>query len=563
MPRWLHAALDGRGSGAASLAFRDGAWRERSWADLRERVELVARGLIDLGIEPGDRVSILSSIARGVDLVRLRRPVRRRDRRADLPDQLAGRVRAHPARRRGAARAVRGRRAAREGRAGPRRPRRARARPADRAGGRRHDPRRAAGARRRAPRPPARRLRGPLAGDRPRRPVHHRLHVGHHRAAQGLHDPAPQLPRDGADAARADRRAVRPHLPVPAAGALVRPADPVRRRGLRRDARLLARHPADPRGPEGAPPHGAAVGAAGVREGLPRDPGPGPRVPRGAPAAVPLGRPGRTRARRRQPRRARARVVGEGLAVARRPARAGEDPRPARRPAPAVRLGRRAGLARDPRVLRRLRHHRARGLRPDRDVDRRGHQHRGRPSLRHRRPAARRGRRPHRRGRRDPAARRERVRRLLGQPGGDRSGAARRLAAHRRRGRARGRLHPDHRSQEGHHHHRRRQERHAVEPRERPQGVAVHLGGLRDRRPPAVPGRRWSRWTSTPWRPGPRPTGSSARGAPLRREPAVRELVQGEIDRVNATARADRAGPALRRPGRRVQPGERRAHADA
>src|SRR5262249_48843440 len=53
--------LRGRGNETASLAFRDGAWRERSWADLRERVELVARGLMALGIEPGDRVSILSS----------------------------------------------------------------------------------------------------------------------------------------------------------------------------------------------------------------------------------------------------------------------------------------------------------------------------------------------------------------------------------------------------------------------------------------------------------------------------------------------------------------------
>jgi long-chain acyl-CoA synthetase len=61
MPRWFHAALQGRGPETATLQFRDGAFREGSWSDLRERVELVARGLIDLGIEPGDRVSILSS----------------------------------------------------------------------------------------------------------------------------------------------------------------------------------------------------------------------------------------------------------------------------------------------------------------------------------------------------------------------------------------------------------------------------------------------------------------------------------------------------------------------
>jgi long-chain acyl-CoA synthetase len=61
MAHWFHAALRGRGKETAALAFRDGAWRERSWADLRERVELVSRGLMAVGIEPGDRVSILCS----------------------------------------------------------------------------------------------------------------------------------------------------------------------------------------------------------------------------------------------------------------------------------------------------------------------------------------------------------------------------------------------------------------------------------------------------------------------------------------------------------------------
>ena len=62
-----------------------------------------------------------------------------------------------------------------------------------------------------------------------------------------------------------------------------------------------------------------------------------------------------------------------------------------------------------------------------------------------------------------------------------------RLAAHRRhRHDRRGRLHHDHRPQEGHHRHRRRQERRAAEPRERAEGLAVRLAGARRRRPAAV-----------------------------------------------------------------------------
>ena len=61
-----------------------------------------------------------------------------------------------------------------------------------------------------------------------------------------------------------------------------------------------------------------------------------------------------------------------------------------------------------------------------------------------------------RRRRRDPGARPERLPGLLQERGGDPGDARRRLAAHRRprRGR-RGRLPQDHRPQEGHHHHRR------------------------------------------------------------------------------------------------------------
>src|SRR5918912_1159334 len=38
---------------------RDGAWHEVSYAELGEIVSEIARGLIDLGLRPGDRVSLL------------------------------------------------------------------------------------------------------------------------------------------------------------------------------------------------------------------------------------------------------------------------------------------------------------------------------------------------------------------------------------------------------------------------------------------------------------------------------------------------------------------------
>ena len=40
--------------------FRDGAWRELSWGEFLARVEAIAGGLAALGIEPGDRVAIVS-----------------------------------------------------------------------------------------------------------------------------------------------------------------------------------------------------------------------------------------------------------------------------------------------------------------------------------------------------------------------------------------------------------------------------------------------------------------------------------------------------------------------
>ena len=94
-------------------------------------------------------------------------------------------------------------------------------------------------------------------------------------------------------------------------------------------------------------------------------------------------------------------------------------------------------------------------------------------------------------GRRAGDARRDHLRRLLQGRGGDPRGVRRRrLAPHRRHRRdRRGRLHHDHRPEEGHPRHRRRQEHRAAEPRERPEGLTVRLAGDRARRPAPVRGR--------------------------------------------------------------------------
>ena len=49
-----------RGGKTAHMVKRDGAWREISWQELRDAVRCVARGLLTLGMQAGDRVAILS-----------------------------------------------------------------------------------------------------------------------------------------------------------------------------------------------------------------------------------------------------------------------------------------------------------------------------------------------------------------------------------------------------------------------------------------------------------------------------------------------------------------------
>ena len=57
----LGLAAERYGDRAAVRFKRDGAWHDVSFAELGEIVSEIARGLIDLGLQPGDRVSLLCS----------------------------------------------------------------------------------------------------------------------------------------------------------------------------------------------------------------------------------------------------------------------------------------------------------------------------------------------------------------------------------------------------------------------------------------------------------------------------------------------------------------------
>ena len=72
---------------------RDGEWHDVTYAELGEIVSEVGRGLIDLGIEPGDRVAILCTTRPEWTYADFGDHDRRRRRRPDLPDELARGVR--------------------------------------------------------------------------------------------------------------------------------------------------------------------------------------------------------------------------------------------------------------------------------------------------------------------------------------------------------------------------------------------------------------------------------------------------------------------------------------
>src|SRR5690349_14556084 len=54
------SAAERFGSHAAARFKKDGEWRELSYSEMGEMVEEIALGLVDLGIEVGDRVCVLA-----------------------------------------------------------------------------------------------------------------------------------------------------------------------------------------------------------------------------------------------------------------------------------------------------------------------------------------------------------------------------------------------------------------------------------------------------------------------------------------------------------------------
>ena len=165
-PRRLARRLVGRGGGAGRAA------RERP---PRPR-DPQGRGVRDPGADDA-RMGAL----------RLRPRPRRRRRRGDLRQLVAAGRQLHPRALGGRRRALRGRRAAGESVRATGAPARAHLRgsPCARGGGPR------------LPRGESRRARRSGGGDRRGGSLHVHLHVGHDRAAQGVHDPAPELLRDG------------------------------------------------------------------------------------------------------------------------------------------------------------------------------------------------------------------------------------------------------------------------------------------------------------------------------------------------------------------------------
>ncbi len=158
------------------------------------------------------------------------------------------------------------------------------------------------------------------AAMQPRRRGHDRLHVGHDRAAQGLHAHARQhaghdRPLPGpAGAGRRDGR-----LPLPATRARPGPRDADGRADRRRDHRLLARRPqADRRRAGRGAPDALPLGPAHLREDPHRRPG-----RRGGAGAAQAARssPGRWR-------RAGGRRLARGRASPRARSRAGVTPSP-------------------------------------------------------------------------------------------------------------------------------------------------------------------------------------------------------------------------------------------
>ena len=338
----------------------DGRWEDVTCRDFLSEVTALAKGVVASGVQPGDRVAIMSRTRYEWTL-------------ADFALWTAGavpvpiyetssaeQVRVDPQRRRGGRLLRRAR--------SPRRGCRLRT-PA--LPGLAHvwsfggDALEAAG--RRRARGPGRGHRRPAPDATFRQPRHIDLHVRHHRPAQGLRAHPRQLPVRR----RQRRRRARWRLwagsidpALPAARARLRPSDRDRLRELGRDHGPHRRGQEPARRPGRLPADVPALGPPGVREDLQRRPGQGERRRQGQDL-----RPRRRRRDRLQrgarPGRARPRAARPARAV--RPARlqqaAGAHGRPRR-----VRGVGRCSARRSPRpLLPRRRPHDPRGLRPHRD----------------------------------------------------------------------------------------------------------------------------------------------------------------------------------------------------
>ena len=194
-------AARSRGCGATRRAERptpaylvqDGdGWREVSWAEAAERVDGYANGLLALGVRKGDAFAILGSTRIEWALFDFALGLDRRDRGADLRQQLGEGRRLHPRPLGVDRRALRGRDAAREGGA----------RSATGSRASQHvltfadlDGLAARGRAYAAEHPDALREAADAIDENDLFTLH--LHVRHDRPAEGLHDLAPQLLRDG------------------------------------------------------------------------------------------------------------------------------------------------------------------------------------------------------------------------------------------------------------------------------------------------------------------------------------------------------------------------------
>ena len=260
-------AAERYGERPAARYKRDDEWAEISYTELAAIVSEIARGLIDLGLDAGDRVALLCTtrvewsfvdfaITSAGGVVVPIYPTNSPDECAWVAGNSESRfVVCEDASQVAKIVAVRDQLPELE------------AIVVDRAGRRRALARRAARAR---PRPRRRRGRRARRRRHARGPVHDHLHVRHDRPAEGLRAHPRQLP-PGDQHVRGDRRdrGGRGRLPLPAARALLRAADPAAGRRPRRAAGLLERRPEPDRaGPDGGQARLPAVGPAHLREDL-------------------------------------------------------------------------------------------------------------------------------------------------------------------------------------------------------------------------------------------------------------------------------------------------------